>query len=132
MAPGQLDLTANSSASVVITAPSGSLTISQALTLCPGRQYRLSSFNKQLGLLKKCTVEYLIGDQSIYTASPQEFFLEKYAFFNAGLTPEDVSKDLGIRAECDGEATTGLVADSGRSMVVEFNGVSVAIAELGV
>ncbi|KAJ4298884.1 hypothetical protein N0V90_004127 [Kalmusia sp. IMI 367209] len=110
---------------VLAAAAGRSLTISQPLTLCPGKQYRLTSSNRQANLLSKCTAEYLIGDDSVYTASPQETFLKRDANFMAGNSPEEVSKDLTIRCKCDGEDGIPAGANEDGFMVVEVDDVSV-------
>ncbi|CAI6331930.1 unnamed protein product [Periconia digitata] len=109
-------------ARVLATTAGPYLTASQPLTLCPGRQYTLSSFNKQANLLNRCTVEYLIGNDLVASASPQEVFLKKEEFFTAGATPEAVSQDLRIRAKCVGSSGGG-----NAPMEVNFREVKVAL-----
>jgi hypothetical protein len=114
-------------AQVLSGAPGRSLTVSQPLTLCPGRQYRLSSANRQGNLLSKCTISYFIGDDEVYTppSSPQETFLGRSEFFTAGTTPQDVSQDLKITTRFDGEGGALVGANVDGFMVGEFDNVSV-------
>jgi hypothetical protein len=113
-------------AQVLSGAPGRSLTVSQPLTLCPGRQYRLSSANRQANLLSKCTISYFIGDDEVYTppSSPQETFLGRSEFFTAGTTPQDVSQDLRITTRCDGEGGALVGANADGVMVAELDDVS--------
>jgi hypothetical protein len=115
---------------VLSAAPGRKVAISTPVTLCPGQQYKLSSFNRQANLLAQCTVTYAIGDDTIYTASPQEVWLEapKSEFYTAGDTPEDVSVDLSTTVECAGQGGAPAGTDDDGFMVVEFDDVSLTKA----
>jgi hypothetical protein len=51
------------------------LTITQSITLCAGQQYELSALNRQANALAKCTAEYRVGDEVLFTITPQEAWL---------------------------------------------------------
>ena len=61
----------------------------------------------------------------MYTASPQEGWVRRSEFFTAGMTAEDVSKDLVVRATCAGEGGVPAGTDEAGYMVVELDDVSV-------
>ncbi|KAF9729663.1 hypothetical protein PMIN01_12527 [Paraphaeosphaeria minitans] len=91
-------------ARVLAAATNQAMTISQPLTLCPGKEYRMSSTNRQGNLMSKCQAAYYIGNDFVYAASPQETFTRRQEFFTAGTTPADVSQDLRVVVTCNGEA----------------------------
>lgn len=109
----------------VLSAAAGrTIVISQPVTLCPGKQYSFSAYNRQGNLLAECKLEYSLGNKTVFTASPQEGWLRSSAFYVAGNTPNDVSIDGKIKVTCAGSdgATTG--TDESGFMVAEFDDVS--------
>ena len=119
------DGTTTNTARVLSGAAGRSLTVSQPLTLCPGHQYRFSSFNRQANLLSKCVSTYSYGDIVVYTSSPQEVYSKREVLFTAGTSVNDVSQDLRITTKCEGEGGALVGADDEGFMVAEFNGISV-------
>ena len=115
--------TAIRSAQVLSGTPGRTLEVSQPLTLCPGRKYSVSSFNRQANLLSKCSIKYSYGDSDVYTSSPQEIYTARAEDYTAGASPSDVSKDLRITARCDGEGGALVGANNEGFMFAEFYGV---------
>jgi hypothetical protein len=114
-----------SHARVLAAATNKSLTISQPLTLCPGKQYKLTSSNKVGNVMSKCQADYYMGSDYIDTATPQEVYLRKQEFFTAGNTPEEVSKDLRIVLKCKGESGIPAGTDDNGYMSIEIVNVGV-------
>lgn len=101
------------------------LTISQPLTMCPGKEYKLSSTNRQGNLISKCQSAYYIGDDFVYATSPQETFTKRQEFFSTGFKPEDVSKDLRIVVTCSGETGIPAGTDDDGYMNLDIDDVGV-------
>ncbi|KAJ4349684.1 uncharacterized protein N0V89_008301 [Didymosphaeria variabile] len=112
-------------ARVLAAATNTALTISQPLTLCPGKEYKLISTNRVGNLMSKCQADYYIGDDFVYQASPQETFTKRQEFFTAGSSPADVSQDLRVVVKCNGEAgmTAGTDADGYMNLDIDDVGV---------
>lgn len=124
------DQAGNSTTARFSSAVAGSpLTITQALTLCPGQQYSLSARTRQANELAACNVEFVIssGDQqkSVLKVTPQTSETTKSAFFTAGSSNADAAVDLKITAKCDGYQGFPVSDDEGW-MRVEVGGVSVS------
>jgi hypothetical protein len=118
--------TAPNSARILSGAAGRSLNVTQPITLCPGRRYRISSSNRQANLLSKCTNRYSIEDpDEVYTASPQEYFTTSERNYTAGLSAQDVSRDLKITTVCAGEGGALAGADDDGFMIAEYNSVGV-------
>jgi hypothetical protein len=109
---------------VLSAMPQDNITISQPLTLCPGKKYLLSAWNKQDDILSQCEMSYLIGDHLVFIASPQEAWSQRSDVYTAGSTPEDVSKDLNVRFECAGESGALVGANSDGFMGAEIDDLS--------
>lgn len=114
-----------SHARVLAAATNKSVTISQPLTLCPGKQYKLSSSNRVANVFSKCQADYFIGSEYVDTATPQESYLKTQEFFTAGNTPEEVSQDLRIVVKCNGEAGIPAGTDGKGYMSLEIVDVGV-------
>ncbi|KAL5382960.1 hypothetical protein DPSP01_006228 [Paraphaeosphaeria sporulosa] len=112
-------------ARVLAAATNQAMTISQPLTLCPGKEYRLSSTNRQGNLMSKCQAAYYIGNDFVYAASPQETFTRRQEFFTAGITPADVSQDLRVVVTCNGEAGIPAGTDNDGYMNLDIDDVGV-------
>jgi hypothetical protein len=112
-------------ARVLAAATNEALTISQPLTLCPGKEYRLSSTNRVGNLMSKCQAAYYMGNDFVYQASPQETFTRRQEFFTAGSSPADVSPDLRIAVTCNGEAGIPAGTNADGYMNLDIDDVSV-------
>lgn len=100
------------------------LTIRQALVLCPGKQYAFSALTRQAHKEAGCTVEYVIGNDTITENTPAETWLETQGFFTAGAGVEGASADLQLTASCKG-VTNIPASNLDDWMRVEVSGVSV-------
>jgi len=102
------------------------LTIKQALVLCPGKQYSFAALTRQAHKEAGCTVEYAVGKDKITENTPAETWLETSSFFTAGAGIEGASADLKITASCQATANNPIsVSDPDSWMRVEVSGVSV-------
>jgi hypothetical protein len=102
------------------------LTITQPLTLCPGKQYELSALNRQANALAKCTAEYRIGENLVFSVTPQTNWLRHSEFFTAGEGVDGASVDVRVTASCAGYEGMP-VTDTEGWMRVEVSGVSVVL-----
>lgn len=59
----------------------------------------------------------------MFTASPQESWLQRSEFYTAGTTPEDVSVDLKIRVSCAGQGGAPVGTTDDGYMVADFDDV---------
>ncbi|KAF1912136.1 hypothetical protein BDU57DRAFT_459500, partial [Ampelomyces quisqualis] len=101
------------------------LTVTQAMTLCPGQEYDFAASTQQASALADCrvvfTVVYLDGTRSsVLSVAPKEDWTRQNATFTAGSQPE---ADLEIAATCNGYLGVP-VADQDGWMRVEVQGVS--------
>jgi hypothetical protein len=109
----------------VLSAAAGrSIDISQPVTLCPGKQYELSAWNRQQSLLSQCSLEYWIGDDRVFIASPQMSWLKRSQFFTVSDSVEGASVNIRIRVACKGSAGAPVGTDEAGFMVAEFDDVS--------
>ncbi|KAH9879685.1 hypothetical protein IAQ61_001504 [Plenodomus lingam] len=100
------------------------LTITQPLTLCPGQQYEISALARQAHKEAECTVQYVVGNDTVATVEPAESWLEESFFFTAREGVAGASATLEITASCQG--WEGIpVADQEGWMRVEVSGVRV-------
>jgi len=110
---------------ILAAVPGRALTLTQPLTLCPGKQYKLTMTARQGNIFAKCTVEAFIGDRSVFTASPGERDTKKEGFYTAGKTDEACSQDLKLRTKCEGEGGQPVGTNYDGMMVLRVNDVSV-------
>ncbi|KAL1610546.1 hypothetical protein SLS60_002215 [Paraconiothyrium brasiliense] len=112
-------------ARILAAATNTAMTISQPLTLCPGKEYKLTSTNRVGNLMSKCQADYYIGSDFVYQASPQETFTKRQEFLTAGSSPEDVSQDLRVVVKCNGESgiPAGTNADGYMNLDIDDVGV---------
>jgi len=102
------------------------LTIKQALVLCPGKKYSLSALSRQAHKEAGCKIDYVIGNDNVTQNTPAETWQETNAVFTAGAGTEGASADLKITASCEASANTPLsVSDPKSWMRVEVSGVNV-------
>ncbi|KAF2271555.1 uncharacterized protein EI97DRAFT_437740 [Westerdykella ornata] len=118
----------------VLSAESGaSIVVSTPVILCPGRQYRLSGYTRQLDTEARCSIVYRVGDRVVYTAVPQTDLLAmpRTAFYEAGSSDVDVSVDLSLTVSCVGQggAVSG-VNDEGY-MQVDFDDIALVQVQRG-
>jgi hypothetical protein len=114
---------------VLSASPGSSILLSTPVTLCPGRQYRLSASNRQGDVLAQCSLAYSIGDRTVFTASPQESWLQapRSAFYTAGDTVSAVSVELSVMVTCAGQGGFLVGTDDAGYMVVEFDDVRLVL-----
>jgi hypothetical protein len=118
--------TGNSSIAQFRSAAAGrELTVTQAMTLCPGQEYEFAASTEQADALADChcsfNVVYADGTKvNILTVEPTENWERQNATFTAGAQPE---ADLQISARCDGYKGL-VVTDQTGWMSVEVQGVS--------
>jgi hypothetical protein len=100
------------------------LTVTQAMTLCPGQEYDFSCTTEQASTLAGCNVTFSMvapdgSRTSILTVEPSEDWTTRNATFTAGNQPE---ADMEIAARCDGHQGIA-VTDQEGWMRVEVQGV---------
>ena len=105
--------------------PGQTVQLSQPLTLCPGTQYELSGLTRQANTRSGCTVQFRIGNNSVFTVSPQTDWAERTEQFTAGAGTEGASQDLTLVMSCAGFAGAAVGADAEGYMVGEIENVSV-------
>lgn len=90
---------------VLSAAPGRRIVVSTPVTLCPGEQYRFSASSRQADIDAQCSISYGIGDNTIFTARPQEAWLAqpRSEFYTAGNTPETVSVDVSVAVTYSGQ-----------------------------
>ncbi|KAF9697700.1 hypothetical protein EKO04_004461 [Ascochyta lentis] len=110
--------------------PGRTLSLIQPLTLCPGTQYELSALTRQANRDSRCTVQFRVGSDSVFTATPQTSWLSETERFTAGAGPEGASVDLQVVGNCAGFFGAPVGADADGYMVLEVGSVSV-VADAG-
>lgn len=106
--------------------PGRTAALSQPLTLCPGTQYVLTGLTRQQDTRSGCTVQFRIGSNSVFTASPQTSWVSRTERFTAGAGPEGASQDLTLVMSCAGFSGAAVGADAEGYMVGEIGAVSVS------
>jgi hypothetical protein len=101
------------------------LTVTQAMTLCPGQEYEFAASTEQANALADCHCTFSLIENdgtktTILEVEPTESWERKNATFIAGAEPE---ADLEISARCDG-FKGAIVSDQTGWMKVEVQGVS--------
>jgi hypothetical protein len=101
------------------------LTVTQAMTLCPGQEYEFAASTEQADALADChcsfNIIYADGTKvNILTVEPTETWERRNATFAAGAQPE---ADLQISATCNGYKGIAVTDQTGW-MSVEVQGVS--------
>jgi hypothetical protein len=101
------------------------LTVTQAMTLCPGQEYEFAASTEQANAMADCHCSFSLikadGTKTTFLeVEPTESWERKNATFVAGAEPE---ADLEISARCDGHKGA-IVSDSTGWMKVEVQGVS--------
>jgi hypothetical protein len=86
--------------------------------------------NRQANALAKCTAEYRVGDEVVFTITPQEAWRRHSEFFTAAMEVEGASVDVRITASCAGYEGMP-VTDTEGWMRVEVSGVSVVMDGVG-
>lgn len=105
--------------------PGRTVSLIQPVTLCPGTQYELSALTRQANTSSRCTVQLRIGNDSVFTATPQTSWVSTTERFTAGPGPEGASVDLQVVGSCAGFFGAPVGADADGYMVVEVGAVSV-------
>ncbi|KAF3035509.1 hypothetical protein E8E11_001797 [Didymella keratinophila] len=108
--------------------PGQTAAISQPLTLCPGTRYNLTASTQQADTRSDCTVQFTVGGNSVFTATPQEDFASRTEQFTAGAGTEGASVDLTAVMSCAGFAGAAVGADDEGYMVGAIGSVSVTPA----
>jgi hypothetical protein len=109
--------------------PGQTTAISQPLTLCPGTLYNVTASTRQADTRSGCTVQFRVGGNSVFTASPQTTFTSRTEQFTAGAGTEGASVDLTAVMSCAGFAGAAVGADAEGYMVGEIGSVSVTPAQ---
>jgi hypothetical protein len=99
--------------------------LTQPLTLCPGTEYTISGLARQDDIRSGCTVQYRIGPNAVFTASPLTSWTENSAAFTAGPGTEGASQDLTMVLSCAGRGGAPIGANDAGYMVGEVGAVSV-------
>jgi hypothetical protein len=109
--------------------PGQTAALSEPVTLCPGTQYNVTVSTRQDSTLSGCTVQVRVGDNAVFTASPETSFTSRTEQFTAGPGAEGASADLTLVMSCAGFAGAVVGADAEGFMVGEINAVSVTAAQ---
>ncbi|UPX20391.1 uncharacterized protein EKO05_0010623 [Ascochyta rabiei] len=105
--------------------PGRTISLIQPLTLCPGTQYELSALTRQASSSSRCTAQFRVGNDVVFTATPQTSWISETERFTAGAGPEGASVDLQIVGSCAGFFGAPVGADADGYMVLEVGPVSV-------
>lgn len=105
--------------------PGRTLALIQPLTLCPGTQYELSALTRTANRSSGCTVQFKVGNDSVFTATPQTDWVSRTERFTAGAGAEGASVDLQVIGSCAGFFGAPVGANADGFMVVDVGAVSV-------
>ncbi|KAJ4336827.1 hypothetical protein N0V95_008493 [Ascochyta clinopodiicola] len=105
--------------------PGRTISLIQPLTLCPGTQYELSALTRQASRSSRCTAQFKVGNDAVFTATPQTSWISETQRFTAGAGPEGASVDLQVVGSCEGFFGAPVGADADGYMVLEVGSVSV-------
>jgi hypothetical protein len=108
---------------VVSIDPGASISIWQPVTLCPNGSYYLEAWDRQYPLLAECVVSYVVGNQTVFSTSPQEAWGVQKAIYTAGETAAAVSLTFNITVTCPGPSGK-LSEDADWEMIAEIDDLS--------
>ncbi|KAF2998640.1 hypothetical protein E8E13_007600 [Curvularia kusanoi] len=99
--------------------------LDQPLVLCPGTVYTISGLTRQDNTRSGCTVQYRVGSNTIFTATPSTTWSANSATFTAGPGTEGASQDLTLVLSCAGRGGAPLGVNAEGYMVGEVSNVTV-------
>ena len=103
--------------------PGASISIWQPVTLCPNGSYYLEAWDRQYPLLAECVVSYVLGNQTVFSTSPQEAWRAQKVIYTAGETAAAVSLTFNITVTCPGPSGK-LSEDAKGEMIAEIDDLS--------